>query len=178
VHRNPRYWPTQASKITNQSNDLNDFRPERWLAKPVADSPRQEDSGNNTDVEEDEDFEGFTGQDTSAQLFRPTKGSYLPFSDGPRSCLGRRLAQVKIMAVLAVIFQNYSIELAVDEWATDDEVAKMSNEEKRELYSRAQQKAKQTIRSATTLITLKLHPGFIPVRMVKIGEERFVNIID
>ncbi|KAI9649461.1 hypothetical protein NHQ30_002037 [Ciborinia camelliae] len=172
LHRNPRYWPTEPSKITTKNNDLDDFKPERWLTKRVA----KDDSG--TESSEDDDFGGFTGKTTSEGLFRPVRGSYIPFSDGARSCLGRRLAQVKIMGVLAVIFQKYSIELAVDEWATDDEVSRMTAEEKRGLYSKAQESARETIRGATTLITLKLHPGFIPVRLVKKGEERFVNIVD
>lgn len=172
LHRNPRYWPTEPSKINTHDNDLNDFKPERWLVKRVA---RDESA---TESSEDDDFGGFTGETTSEGLFRPVRGSYIPFSEGARSCLGRRLAQVKIMGVLAVIFQRYSIELAVDEWATDEDVSRMSAEEKRELYSKAQRKARETIRGATTLITLKLHPGFIPVRLVKKGEERFVNIVD
>lgn len=178
VHRNPKYWPTQPSKISDRSNDLYDFRPERWLVKTAADGRQQVDSG--LESEEDDEFGGFTGQDTSSQLFRPARGAYLPFSDGARSCLGRRLAQVKVMGVLSVIFQRYSIELAVDEWATDDEVANMTKDEKKELYKKAQEKARMTIRKATTLITLKLHehPGFIPVRVVKKGEERFVSIVE
>jgi hypothetical protein len=35
-----------------------------------------------TESEEGEDFGGFTGHDTSAQIFRPVRGSFLPFSDG------------------------------------------------------------------------------------------------
>ncbi len=177
VHRNPKYWPTQPSKITGEANDLNDFRPERWLTKSAVGETQQVDSATECG---DEDFGGYTGQDSSAKLFRPVRGSYLPFSEGARSCLGRRLAQVKIMAVLAVIFQNHSIELAVDEWATDAEIEKMDNEERKELYRKAQDKARKTLKSATSLITLKLHegPGFIPVRVVRKGEERFVNIVD
>lgn len=178
THRNPKYWPTQPSIITKDRHDLNDFRPERWLVKTASGATQHIDSA--TESEEEEDFGGFTGQDTSAQLFRPTRGAYLPFSDGPRSCLGRRLAQVKVVAVFAVVFQKYSIELAVDEWATDDEVEKMSSEERRRLYKLAQDKARKTISSATTQITLKLHedPGFIPIRIVCKGEERFVNIVE
>ena len=84
------------------------------------------------------------------------------------------------MGVLSVIFQKYSIELAVDEWATDEEVAKMTDAEKKQVYSKAQDKARKMIRTATTLITLKLHeaPGYIPVRVVKKGEERFINIVE
>ncbi|EMR87512.1 hypothetical protein ACHAPC_002532 [Botrytis cinerea] len=172
LHRNPRYWPTEPSKLTTLNNDLDDFKPERWLVKQVG----KDDSANESS--EDDDFGGFTGKTTSEGLFRPVRGSYIPFSDGARSCLGRRLAQVEVMGVLAVVLQKYSMELAVDEWATDEEVLGMSADEKRELYGKAQRKARETIRGATSLITLKLHPGFIPVRLVKKGEERFVNIID
>ena len=61
------------------------------------------------------------------------------------------------MVVLSVIFQKYSIELAVDEWATDDEVAQMSIKDKKALYKKAKDKAKQTIRGASSRLTLKLH---------------------
>jgi hypothetical protein len=33
THRNPKYWPTQTSKVTDNAHDLNDFRPERSLVK-------------------------------------------------------------------------------------------------------------------------------------------------
>jgi hypothetical protein len=94
--------------------------------------------------------------------------------------LGRRLAQVKVMAVLAVTFQKFSIAFALDKWATDNEVAKMSDDQRKKLYRKAQKRARKTIRSATTQITLKLHgnPEFIPVRLVKKCKERFVNIVE
>ena len=38
------------------------------------------------------------------------------------------------MAVLSMIFQSYSLEFAVYEWATDDEVANMGTEERNKLY--------------------------------------------
>jgi cytochrome P450 len=181
VHRNPRYWPSRGpSKVCGKSTDLNDFIPERWLVcKSKKDSdggfatPEQSESG-------DEDYGGFTGRDTAPQLFHPVRGSFIPFSDGPRSCLGRRLAQVEFVAVFSVIFQKYSVELAVDEWASDEEVAKMGKQEKAELYKKAQVKARETLRGASTRITLKLHgsPGYIPVRLVRKGEERFVNLME
>lgn len=168
VQRNPKYWPSMGpSKVSGEMNDLNDFVPERWL---------RDDAGHN-DLEESDhdDFGSFTGKTTSAQLFCPIRGSYLPFSDGPRSCLGRRLAQVELLAVLSVIFQKYSVELAVDEWATDEEVAKMSMQEKKEVYAKAAKKSREVIRTASSMITLKLHHGqtYIPVRVVKRGTERF-----
>lgn len=176
THRNPKYWPTQPSKVTDAENDLNDFRPERWLITIDEKGAQQVDSA--TDSENDDDFGGYTGQTSSSKLFHPVRGSYLPFSEGPRSCVGRRLAQVEVMAVLATIFQKYSIELAVDEWASDEEVKRMSDSEKRAVYKKAQDKARETLRSATPLLTLKLNPGFIPIRLVKKGEERFICLIN
>lgn len=179
VHRSPKYWQSCGpSKISGRPNDLDDFVPERWLVNEGTRSGI--DASEQSDSDGEEDFGGFTGRDTAAELFRPVRGSYLPFSDGPRSCLGRRLAQVKVVAVLAVIFQNHSIELAVDEWATDKEVEKMGKQERIELYKRTRQKAEKTLRSATSRITLKLHEGetYIPVRIVRKGEERFLNLIE
>ena len=178
VHRNPKYWPSRGpSKLSGRPNDLDDFIPERWLMKDGTrsgiDTLDQSDSG-------EEDFGGFTGESSAAELFRPARCSFIPFSDGPRSCLGRRLAQVEVVAVLSVIFQKYSIELAVDRWATDEEVEKMSKQERIELYKKARQRAEETIKTATTRITLKLHEGetFIPVRVVRKGEERFINLFE
>ena len=79
------------------------------------------------------------------------------------------------MAVLAVIFQRYSIELAVDEWASDEDVEAMSMEEKKSLYEIAQKKARQTIRTATSIITLRLHSSSVPFRLVTKGQERFIK---
>lgn len=179
AQRNPNYWPSRGpSKVSGRPNDLDDFIPERWLMKEGTRS--DVDTPDQSDSEREEDFGGFTGQSSAAELFRPVRGSFIPFSDGPRSCLGRRLAQVEVMAVLSVIFQNYSIELAVDKWATDEEVEKMSRQEKIEVYGKAQRNAHDIIRTASTRITLKLHDGetFIPVRIVRKGEERFLNLID
>jgi hypothetical protein len=58
-----------------------------------------------------------------------------------------------VIAVLAVFFQKHSIELAVNEWVSDEKVATMTEEENIQVYAKAQQKAPATIRSATTRIT-------------------------
>lgn len=175
VHRNPRYWPTKPSKLTDSDTDIDDFVPERWFqAGTLGETGAGEVEGADT-----EDFGGFSGPDTSAQLYRPPRGAYLPFSDGARSCLGRRIAQVELLAAVAVIFQNYSVELAVDEWASDEEVAAMSREERAILYKKAQDKARATIDRASSMLTLKLHGNeFVPIRLVKRGEERFVSCVD
>ena len=40
---------------------------------------------------------------------------------------------------------------------------------------KAKEKARQTMRTARTVITLKLQSGSIPIRVVKKGEERFIK---
>ncbi|KAK8099177.1 uncharacterized protein PG998_012418 [Apiospora kogelbergensis] len=167
VQRNPRYWPSKPSK--------------RWYRK-AAESP----DGENTSEEEaavegadTENYGGFEGPDTSAQLFRPVRGSYIPFSDGARSCLGRRLAQVELISALSVIFQKYSLELAVDEWASDDEIKNMDRAQRAEVYRKAQDKSREVIAGASSLLTLKLHGDkFVPIRLVPKGQERFVDWMD
>jgi cytochrome P450 len=173
VHRNPRYWPSRPSKITGGADDINDYVPERWFRTTDSKSKASEDDS--TDAE---DFGGYSGRDTSEQLFRPVRGAYIPFSEGARSCLGRRIAQVEIIAALAVIFRDYSMELAVDEWATDDELAGMGREDRARLYRTAQDACRKKLETARSILTLKLHGTHVPLRIVKRGEERFVNFVD
>ena len=183
--RSERYFPSMGrSKITNKNHDIDDFVPERWL-KGGAASKKAEGKTHGETAEEksalDREFGGFTGTDTSDKLFKPIPGSYTPFSAGQRSCLGRRLAQVEMVTVLSIIFQKYSIELAVDRWTSDEEVEKMSEYEKRDVYTKAMNRAMETIKTATAVLTLKLHGArggdkFIPVRIIKRGEERFIHL--
>lgn len=176
AHVNPRYWPTRPSKVTPGKSNILDYVPERWFQSMDKDS-----SAGSEDVAgaDSEDFGGFQGSDINAQLFRPERGSYVPFSDGARSCLGRRIAVVEMMAALAVIFRNYSVELAVDEWASQEQVDQMSREERARIYKKAQDKSRGTVGQATSRLTLNLHDGqYVPVRIVKRGEEKFVDWAD
>lgn len=188
THRNPRYWPAAVAATANKEkrdgeseqqqddddDDLNTFLPERWYRASRTTTTGSSDQQSNANDEED--FGGFQGPDTSAQLYRPVRGSFIPFSDGARSCLGRRIAQVEMVAALAVLFQRYSVELAVDEWASDKEVEEMGTAARRDLYARARTRARETVRGATSLLTLKLHGDLrVPIRLVKRGEERFIG---
>lgn len=184
--RNPRYWPGRPSATTGAttgaSTDVDDYVPMRWFRHTKEHDGQQQQrqgKGQGEGEGEGEDLGEFRGPDTSPALFRPVRGSFIVFGDGARSCLGRRIAQVEILAALAVVFQQCSIELAVDEWATDREVEAMDGEARAAVYARAQDKARATLRQATTLLTLKLNGGkHVPVRVVKRGHERFVRMVD
>lgn len=184
VHRNPRYWPHSPSKISSKTHDLDDFVPERWLpsssaknsaqgSRPSTPPSSKPPTGTqNPDGLETAPFE--CSPSAGDGLFTPTKGAYIPFSEGARSCPGRRFAQVEITAVLAVIFKTYSLELDVSEWASDTEVERMGVEERREVYEQAKKKARKLIGESETVITLQMRSG-VPVRFVKRGEERFAG---
>ncbi|KAK6517718.1 hypothetical protein TWF506_004900 [Arthrobotrys conoides] len=169
LQRNPKYWPsTGPSKVTGEDNDLADFVPERWFIK------------NNVNGEEAgiDASAAAAGKDTG-RLFYPLKGSYIPFSDGPRSCLGKRFAQVEIMILLAMIFKNYSVELAVDEAADDEAVEKMDDKERIALYEQQRVTARSTMKNCSEIgITIRIKNGYVPIRLVPRGKERFIHLFE
>lgn len=170
AQRNPRYWPSKPSRIRPGYDDVDDYVPERWFRRE-----RQNDV-DETDAVVEEDWGGFRGPDTSSKLFHPERGAYIPFSDGARACLGRRLAQVEVISALAVLFQRYSVELDVSEWADGAAVEGMTREERKGVYEKAQKKSRETLARARTKITLKLASGeYVPVRVVRRGQEKFVD---
>lgn len=166
THRNPAYWPHTSEK------DLSEFRPERWLEK-AAESTDDHDAG--YQVEEGMEFDQTDKRpDTAASLFRPAKGAYIPFSDGYRSCLGRRFAQVEILAVLAVIFRTYTVELDVSMFLSDEDFAKATDAQKREAWQKAKDRADDLLENGMgTIITIQMRAGKVPFRFVKRGQENF-----
>jgi cytochrome P450 len=173
VQRNPEYWPHSPSKESNKAHDLDDFVPTRWLLptrtsvnKTETMAPNEENGRVRTEKASPEPGEG---------LFTPIKGSFVPFSEGARACPGRRFAQVEITAVLAVIFKAYTVELDVNEWASDEEVEKMGTDERKVLYEKAKAKARKLMRGSESIVTLQMLGTNMPVRFVKRGDERFVK---
>lgn len=168
IHKNPKYWPAPpGEEAVNGIPDTQRFRPERWLNKSVA-------TESFTDIAyDDEELRGPSGEDTSSNLFKPVRGSYIPFSDGFRSCIGRRFAQVELLTAFAVIFTQYSVELAVDEWASEEQLEKMSEQEKEVVFKKAADRVRWLLQNKTaSIITLQLRGHTIPIRLVKRGCER------
>ena len=171
VHRNPKHWPSapsdrtgpQSGSPSKDDNDLDVFKPERWLPGPGEapnGSKRKDTRSPNRDLK-------------TSKLFMPPKGAFIPFSEGHRSCLGRHFAQVEFLAVLAVIFKTYSLELVVDEWANDEEVEKMTALEKAALYDNAKEKVNFLIRNEmSTIITNQIRKPVV-LRICNRGGERF-----
>ena len=189
VHRNPKYWPhgppsdpsNPVHPTSNLDNDLEEFKPERWFVDTSATKSSHSRGSSvfsplpspNAEID-DPSLNINTNPDTSPHLLRPPKGAYVPFSEGPRSCLGRRFAQVEALAVIALIFSQYSVELAVDEWASDEEVDRMDMAQRRVVWEKARSRARQQMgKGMRSRITIRIEKGCVPVRVVKRGEERF-----
>nr|POE65363.1 putative cytochrome p450 cyp13a6 [Quercus suber] len=169
LHRNPKLWPHTSEE------DLLEFRPERWLLDPSETNNATADDEHAAAVEEGMDFDGpDTRPDTAASLFHPAKGAYIPFSDGYRSCIGRRFAQVEILAVLATIMKNYSVELDVSMFMTDAELETASPQAKKEVWMKAVARSQDLLKNAMqTIITIQMRKGQVPMRFVPRGEEKF-----
>ena len=171
VQRNPKYWPHEKLDCEN-GNDLDEFRPERWFVKG---DEANGDAKDGTFSKLSADGLGIdSSSDTAEAFFRPAKGAYIPFSEGARACLGRRFAQVEILAALAVIFQKYSVELSVDDWATSEEVEAMDRAGRKTVWHKAQNEARRKMREEMgSIITLQLRGMPIKLRICLRGQEQF-----
>jgi hypothetical protein len=104
----------------------------------------------------------------------PAKGAYIPFSEGYRSCLGRRFAQIEILAVLAVVFRTWTVELDVSMFLSDEDFAKATEEQKREAWEKARARAEDLLENGMgTIITIQMRAGKVPFKFVKRGKENF-----
>jgi cytochrome P450 len=178
TNRNPRYWPSSPSKRTGKSNNLDDFVPERWLPSKTDSPPSNPQTEDKAPEVADGLEEASYDTNTSGSLFKPVKSSFISFSEGARACPGRRFAQVEITAVITAIFQKYTVELDVGKWASDEEVARMGDAEKRAVYQKAAVRAEEMLqRCEQRTITLQMISGDeVPVRFVERGKERFAGL--
>lgn len=140
AHRNPAYWP--SNDMENPHDDLENFRPERWLDSK-----------------------------DSSLLYQPHRNTYFPFGSGPRSCPGRRFAQTEVMAALAIIFKDYNVELAVGDLVAEAELKSLGTADRNNQWELAAQKARDKMRDVRQVLTLRMKDEEIPVRFVKRGKE-------
>ncbi|KAL8772171.1 MAG: hypothetical protein Q9209_002606 [Squamulea sp. 1 TL-2023] len=181
AHRNPKSWPAgppsdpknPVHPTSNVDNDLEEFKPERWLRD---NSNTSDPSSSEKDQYTEDAPNTATGINASHALHRPPRGAYIPFSEGYRACLGRRFAQVEVLAALAVIFKHHSIELNVDRYASDEEVEGMDMEERRKVYGKASEDVRGMMREKMgMLFTMQMRGTNVGVRVVKRGKERFAD---
>ena len=76
-----------------------------------------------------------------------------------------------------MIFKDYSIELGVDKYASDEEVEKMGEKEGREVYGKTVGDVRALMMEKMgMLFTMQMRGANVGVRVVKRGEERFADL--
>jgi cytochrome P450 len=176
AHRNPKYWPAgparpgQPVHPSNIVNDLEEFKPERWfVSTPENLSGAAKQLAHDADKETGVDL----SPDTAASMFRPPKGAYIPFSEGFRACLGRRFAQVEILAALSVVYRDHSVELFVDE---DEAVQRLSQSEQLKKWEETRVEVERKINEeSSTIITLQMRGAPVKLRVCRRGQELFAQ---
>lgn len=78
--------------------DPHEFRPSRWDGR-----------GKSTTHSEDNQY---------TCLNMPPRGSFVPFSDGPRACLGRKFSEVEFVTAMTLVSREYTFEFAPG-WTRD-----------------------------------------------------------
>ncbi|KAJ3303514.1 hypothetical protein HDU76_005340 [Blyttiomyces sp. JEL0837] len=78
LHTRPDIW----------GSDANEFRPDRWLIDDDNDSSPQE--------------------HRAGGIPSRYKNAFVPFSEGPRGCLGKTFAQVEFVAILSMLALKYT----------------------------------------------------------------------
>lgn len=86
LHTDPQVW----------GKDALEWRPSRWLKLAGKTTEQLSSVGEETFIE-------------------PEAGTYIPWSDGPRACVGRKFAQVEFVAVLAVLFHGYRVKAVLED---------------------------------------------------------------
>lgn len=81
------------------------------------------------------------------------KGSFVPWSAGPRVCPGQKMSQVEFCTVFMTIFRKYRVEVALEE----GETAEMGHE-----------RVRKTIRDSFPRLTMQMNrPKQVQLRFVK-----------
>ena len=83
LQTHPRYW----------GQDSLTWRPTRWIVP----SPENEQVGSAAPFAQE-------------SLLRPEKGTFIAWSEGARSCPGKKFAQVEFVATMAALFRRFRAE--------------------------------------------------------------------
>ncbi|TID23421.1 cytochrome P450 [Venturia nashicola] len=113
------------------------FKPERWFVNTNTPPPP------------------YTSSPTAEvpEFITPPKGTYIPWSGGPRVCPGMKMAQVEFVAVIATLFKSCRVEVVLREGESE---------------LNARERLVKTMQESQPLLTLQIEkPEDIVLRWVK-----------
>lgn len=150
AHRHPYYWPEspRGTQTGDRLNPVAEFSPQRWLV--------------------------WNAEKSTTEFLRPKPGSFIPFSDGGRGCLGRRFALVELCAVVTRIFSEYSVELVMEE-AKEKLGSTAGKEQRKVAWEKARGLAEQKMSSGVEFRMALRMGGNVPVSFVKRGQEFYAE---
>lgn len=121
LHYDPEYWGPDATS----------FDPTRWDA-----------SNKDSYLAQNDGVSGLSGPGLEyPTIHRPARGAFVAFSDGLRSCVGKKFAQVEFAAILAVLLRDYEVVLA---------------QRPGESMEKARERAWEIYEGSTTMLTLSM----------------------
>ncbi|KAF2641484.1 cytochrome P450 [Massarina eburnea CBS 473.64] len=136
AHTDPEHWPKprpNAYQSTHRASPIDSFNPGFWV------------SGHNN-----------VASGENPRFLRPRSGTYVPFSDGGRGCLGKKFALVELCSIVTRVLAEYSVELVA--------------ESKEEWHKARDCAAKVLVEEIEFQMSLRL-TGKVPIRFVKRGKE-------
>ena len=138
IHVNSSYW----------GPDPLAFRPTRWLTTT---SHSHSSSSSSVSASGSEVGAGQSGVGKET-LVEPPRGTFLPWSIGPRNCPGQKMSQVEFVSVFAALFRHARAEIALG-------AGESAEEGRRRIW--------RVVEDSQPLITLQMNePGKVGVRWV------------
>lgn len=153
LHRHPKYWPQTGAEASSKDNrnPVAAFNPDSWFRTDSSDAEPQQ---------------------GARRLRRPQEGSFMPFSDGSRGCLGKKFALVELCGVVTRIFSEYTVELALDGIPEE----KDDNIEGTRRWREARERAEHQMSAGVEFkMSLRL-AGTVPLNFIKRGTGSVVGI--
>ncbi|QIX01048.1 hypothetical protein AMS68_006565 [Peltaster fructicola] len=107
-----------------------------------------------TDLPDEDVFRPTRWINDDGKLFQPAKGTYLPWSAGPRNCPGMKMAQVEFTATILTIFRAHKIA-AVPLQIPDPGVPGLGTRE--ESLEEVQQRIAARVKDSLSILTLQMN---------------------
>ena len=129
--KHPITTTTQPTNHQQQNTKHNwdaphEFRPERWLDVPVETYVYNAKAGAGSAAAAA--AAGATSRLAAAAAASKEGITFMPFSDGPRSCVGQSLAKMEVLTLLAKILGSFTIELAPEMGGLEGVLARESTQ--------------------------------------------------